>query len=238
MTSRGIVLTVAALANAVVQSGCTVALGGVGAAIDRSQQPWNLPADRAVRKVKQGEMVELWLRDRQTVAGRYRGLRWFSAEAYRPRYEAARAALRPDTVLPALGPGARLVHSSGRVSTGELVGFGPECVNMLADGSGTPRLVPLDDLLSVEDRENRSVSRQRLRELMAAGHLPSLAGLAIERETGTDNVEYEKVVGIRQLKEPSRPANMLFGAAIGLVIDVMAVLALGQESFGGELPRP
>lgn len=115
--------------------------------------------------------MALVLRDGQTVAGRYRGLHWLSAEAYRPRYEAARVALEADAVLPSLGLGARVVESDGRVRTGELMGFGPDAVSILVDGSQTPRLVPLEDVLSVADRQSRSVSGQRLRELMDEGRL-------------------------------------------------------------------
>jgi hypothetical protein len=48
-----------------------------------------------------------------------------SPAEYQPRYEAARRELEPELSLPALGPGARVVLTSGASGTGSFRGVGP-----------------------------------------------------------------------------------------------------------------
>jgi hypothetical protein len=215
-----------AIALSVALSGCTAVGFGVGTLVDHKRPPKAKPVARSeVDTLVVGEAIELQLWDGTRLSGKYQGLQWERADAYAPRYEAARAKLAPDAAVPALGPGARVVVTSGGTATGEFLGLGAGVVRFVERGAEVS--IRLDRVLTLADAAGRSVSGAALAELVAARRLPTLAALTIEGKAGNRAVDYADVAGVSRLQRSN--SGKLVGTLLGLAVDVAAVAILASD---------
>jgi hypothetical protein len=209
-----------ALVLSVSLSGCTVVGLGLGALQDSKAPPKAKPVAKSeVDTLAVGEAIEIQLWDGTRLSGKYQGLRWENPDAYAPRYEEARGKLAKDVAIPALGPGARVVVTSGGSAAGEFVGVGAGVIRFVE--TGTEMSIGLDRILTLADAEGRSASGTTLTELVAARRLPTLAGLTVDGKAGTRTVDYADIAGVSRLSK--RNTGKLTGVLAGLTLDLVAV---------------
>jgi hypothetical protein len=215
-----------AIAASISLAGCTAVGLGIGALKDHKTPPKAKPVAKSeVDTLVVGEAIELQLWDGTRLPGKYQGLRWERPDAYAPRYEEARGKLATDAVVPALGPGARLVVTSGGTATGEFVGIGAGVVRFVE--RGTELNIRFDRILTLADATGRSVSGATLTELVATRRLPTLAGLTIDGKAGTRVVDYADVAGVSRLQRSH--SGKLIGALIGLAADAVVVALIASD---------
>jgi hypothetical protein len=206
--------------------GCTAIGWLIGHEVGKGKPPTARPVARdEADTLKVGEPIEITLRDGRSLKGDYQGLDWAKPPEYGARYEAARKKLEPGVVLPALGPGARVVATNGNAATGDFAGVWPGFIRFVE-----PRLpegrVRTERIVSLTDAAGRSVSGAALDKLMADGRLPALTGLRLRSAGASEVVDHGSVAGVSRLV---RPHTARTGALIGLAVDVAVVSLLAYE---------
>lgn len=213
------------LGAALTQPACTLINYGIGSALDKGKPMRAKLVDRQdLDELKTGEPVEVHLFDGRVLTGRYQGLQWLPPDQYRPRYAAVATSLETESPLPALGPGARLVLTSGAAATGEFRGVGPGFVSFLEPGKAEPGVVRLPRIVSLTDEAGRSVSGERLEALLAERRLPLVTGLMIEQPGGNEVVDHRDVASLSRLVRPHGARTT--GLIVGLAADIAVIVAL------------
>jgi hypothetical protein len=227
--TRLIVRALLAIAVALPLCGCTLIGLGIGHQVDKHSSRRPQPVARGdVDLLKVGEEIEVQLWDGRTLLGKYQGLEWALPAEYGPRYEAARKELEPEVTLPALGPGARLVVTSGGSAVGDFRGVGPGFVRFVEPGLPEAS-IKTHRIVTLTDASGHGVSGGALDKLLAEWRLPMLTSLRIEASPSNHVVDHIEVAGVSRLKRPSSGKKQ--GALIGLAIDA-AVVAITVHQFG------
>jgi hypothetical protein len=207
--------------------GCTAIGWLVGHSVDKGKPPQPQPVGRGeADTLKSGEPILITLWDGRTLRGDYQGLDWARPAEYRPRYEAARKKLEPSLVLPALGPGARVVATNGNAATGDFAGVWPGFVRFLEPGLPEGRL-RTERIVSLTDASGNTVSGAALDKLMAERRLPALTGLRIRVAEASQVVDHGEVAAVSRLVRPKSAGTV--GALIGLAVDVAVVSLFAYE---------
>lgn len=226
---RSSVLLLTVLLPGGLSTGCTAIGAAVGAAADHHKEKvvTSLGDAREVLSLKEGQEVELRLRDGGTVRGRYQGLDWTLTEARVSRYEATGRDIAHALDLPAPGPGATLELTRGMIATGQLIGYGHDFVVFGEDPDGRAARVSLDRVVKLTDAEGRTVTAARLEDVLDAAPGPILAGLRLEQGDAMTVVPSEDVVAAGRLTRPS--SGVKAGLIIGAVIDAVLIASLWRD---------
>jgi hypothetical protein len=218
---RRIVQVVLAGAGAVALCGCTLIGLAVGAHSDHGKPLQEKPVDREeVDMLKPGADIQVQLWDGRRLTGEYAGLEWARPDQYGPRYEAARTELAPEMVLPALGPGARLVVTNGNMATGDFRGVGPGFVRFVEPGRAEES-IKTHRIVTLTDAGGRSVTGEALDALVKERRLPTVTGLRVWTVDGNEVIDHAQVAGVSRLVRSH--SGRTTGLLVGLAIDVAVV---------------
>lgn len=203
--------------------GCTAIGAGVGAAIRtpaRDARPGS-PAE-AIR-LKRGDVVLLRLRDGRSLSGTFESLHSRSGSEYEPLYLASQRMGAEGRLLPDLGP-VRLSSGEGREPEDfELVGFEEAGVVVRRPG-GENSLVTFARARSMTSRE-QAVDLKAVERLTVAGSVPSLTEVRLKGV-----MEGVGLNEVASLQYRPRRGHALIGAGVGLVLDLLAIVAVGYAA--------
>jgi hypothetical protein len=217
---------------AVPLCGCTIIGWAIGYGVDHGKPPREKPVARSeIDTLHAGQKVEVHLWDGQSLRGEYQGLEWDTFEAYAPRYEAARAALEGELALPALGPGARLVVTSGGSATGDFRGLGPGFIRFLEAGA-SELSIRNERIASLRDAAGHDVNGTALDKLLSERRVPTLTSVKLRTASGSRLVPHEDIAGVSRLD--ARKTGRTVGLFVGLTADiVVSAIAIHDLSDSG-----
>ncbi|HEY7410975.1 MAG TPA: hypothetical protein VII13_09550 [Vicinamibacteria bacterium] len=220
-----LVLAAASLAS----SACTLVGLAIGTAVDgkaAKKGPVAHVSGWEATQIGPGTTITVILEDGERIEGKYAGVESTPrSPEYGVRYAQAQARLS-ELPLPGLDQRVVVGMRSGRAVTGVFLGFEANDVFVQPDGEAIPRAYRLRDVASLSAENGAALHGTRLQELVADRRLPVRQRLAVgDRRVPFDQV---KTVEFRR----SRHSGKITGAAMGLTVDALLILAATSTDFG------
>ena len=219
--------------------GCCLIGAGIGAASDASK-----PDEEAVvplsniAALERGDSISVTRRDSSALKGKYAGVDTAStleyAEWYKQRMDSSTSAM----FMPSVGDNLTIVTGGTRHNEGQarLIGFDPGVIRVQVNGIPKPAQVRLDTGYKsyIYFGQGKGLAGETLQQYMNAGEIPFMSRALIARDRDTIRIPFDQISQIHQKVSKSGALNgFIYGAAIDVVVVVIAAVVLSSLDFGG-----
>jgi hypothetical protein len=186
----------------------------------------SLPGEKVIT-VRPGTKINIILRSKYQIKGKFSGLVEIPAEKYAEVYARSRDQNREKILLPTLGQTVIITTDKGNEYECEFLGFDLEALALRGKKFSKSEDVNIGRIIKIVGYKGAIFEVEAIRKLMSEGKIPFLSAIVIKNKGGETQVRVEDVY---QIQVKVKKNAWLWGALGGFGFDLMWII-LYQEDW-------